>query len=108
MTVHYSIPYLLSPPNGSHHFFGYYGISPWSASGRFFACLEVDFHDHLPLLGEKARILLLDLEENTSKVIAETNAWNLQQGAMIHWLPSDPSRKLIFNDSDRNHAFSRR
>ncbi len=102
-----SAPRCLTPVNGKHHFFGYYGIPPWDASGKYFICLETDFQDHMPVLGEKARILLLDLEQGTHEVIAETRGWNFQQGAMLHWLPSDPKSKIIFNDCDEKHAFSR-
>ncbi|MHA1681561.1 MAG: TolB family protein [Promethearchaeota archaeon] len=98
---------VLSPCNGKHHFFGYYGISPWSADGRYFVCLETDFHDHLPALGEVARVVLLDLHEGEARVIADTRGWNFQQGAMLHWLPSGSSRKVIFNDCGGDGAFSR-
>ena len=96
----------LTPSNGKHHFFGYFGISPWDSTGRYFVCLESAFQDHLPKFGEKAGILLLDLEQGTSKIIAETQGWNFQQGTMLHWLPGSPT-KIIFNDCDETHAFSR-
>ncbi|MHA1453095.1 MAG: TolB family protein [Promethearchaeota archaeon] len=89
-----------------HHFFGYYEISPWSANGRYFVCLEADFQNHMPRLGEKARILLLDLKENTQRVITETQAWNFQQGAMLHWLPSAQNTKIIFNDCGKEGLIS--
>ena len=79
-------------PNNAHHFFGYYGIPPWSQNGRYFICLESSFQDHMPELGETAKIMLLDLQEGTHRYIAETKAWNFQQGSMMHWLPSDPNR----------------
>ena len=102
----YSQPYQITP-NKPHHFFGYYEISPWSADGRYFVCLETDFQNHMPHIGQKARILLLDLKENTDKIIAETQAWNFQQGSMLHWLPSTPNRKIIFNDCVKEGLISR-
>jgi hypothetical protein len=97
--MEFSKPYQLTS-DYANHFFGYYGISPWSANGRYFICLETDFHDHMPLLGEKARILLIDLENKSQKIVYESAAWNFQQGSMLHWLPTDPNRKIIFNDLD--------
>ena len=31
-----------------HHFFGYYGVCPWDATGRYVLCLESDFHERPP------------------------------------------------------------
>ncbi|MHA1715304.1 MAG: hypothetical protein ACTSXP_06645, partial [Promethearchaeota archaeon] len=86
---------------------GYYGICPWSPNERYYICLETDFHDHMPRYGDAARIMLLDLKDGTSRLLTETKGWNFQQGAMIHWLPSDPDRKIIFNDCDDGGAYSR-
>ena len=94
-------------PSDHNHFFGYYEISPWSANGRYFVCLETDFQDHMPRIGEKARILLLDLKENTQRILTETQAWNFQQGAMLHWLPSAQNNKIIFNDCSEDGLISR-
>jgi hypothetical protein len=102
--VQFSKPRLLTPANGKHPFFGYYGVCPWDITGRYFICLETGFQDHMPLLGEKARILLLDLETGKGKAITETNGWNFQQGAVLNWLPSDPGHKIAFNDCDATHA----
>ncbi len=86
-----------------HHFFGYYGISPWNASERLYACLESNFHDRMPLAGERATIGVVglsDAEPGDFRPLATTAAWNLQQGAMIHWLPTEPETTLVFNDLD--------
>lgn len=105
-SIKYSKPKQLTPKE-SHHFFGYYGISPWSQNERYFVCLETDFHNHMPRFGETARILILDLKDHQSRIIAETRAWNYQQGTMLHWLPSDPNSKIIFNDTKGKYVFSR-
>ena len=34
------------PPR--HHFFGYYGIDCWNATGEYIVCLETDFHERPP------------------------------------------------------------
>ncbi len=35
-----------------NHFFGYYGILPWNASERLYACLESDFHERPHVRGD--------------------------------------------------------
>jgi hypothetical protein len=77
------------------HFFGYYGMPPWDPTGRYLVCLESDFDDRLVAPGEKATILLVDLEKDSTVPLAQTSAWNFQQGAMLHWLNA---REIIFND----------
>ena len=80
------------------HWFGYYDKPPWDATGRYMLCLEGEDHGCLPAAGEKAVIGLIDLEADTFEPIAETRAWNWQQGCMLQWLPSAPDREIIFND----------
>lgn len=81
-----------------HHFVGYYGIRPWNGDSTYLACLESGFGDRLVQSTDKAGICLID--RNTGKLtrIAETSAWNLQQGSMLHWLPSAPIHELVYND----------
>ncbi|MBA3441574.1 MAG: hypothetical protein H0T92_17075 [Pyrinomonadaceae bacterium] len=81
-----------------HHFFGYYGIPPWNKSGRHLACLESDFQDHLPSENESAAIGLVNSRTGRFTKVAETRAWNLQQGAMLHWNPLAPETEILFND----------
>lgn len=81
-----------------HHFFGYYGICPWDATGRYLACLESDFHDRPPKRGDKATVGIVELATGRFEPLAQTEAWNLQQGCMLHWLPTAPDRLLVFND----------
>ena len=104
--MEFSEPYQITPSD-PHHFFGYYETSPWSPNLRFFVCLETDFHDHMPKIGEKARILLLDLREETHRILTDTQAWNFQQGCLLHWMPSTPNDEIIFNDCDSTGIFSR-
>jgi len=81
-----------------HHFFGYYGIYPWNASGTHLLCLESDFHDQPPAASDVAVVGIVELETGKFEPLAETRAWNLQQGCMLHWLPTDPDRKITYND----------
>lgn len=82
-----------------HHFCAcYYGICPWDSTGRYLVVLETNFSDRLPTDNDKAKICLADLQTRKLKVIAETSAWNFQQGAMVHWLGTAPDREIIYND----------
>src|SRR5262245_23935359 len=74
-----------------HHFCAcYYGICPFDATGRSVAVLETDFGDRLAAAGDRAKICLADLTTGELKPIAQTSAWNFQQGAMVHWLGTAP------------------
>lgn len=77
------------------HFFGYYGISPWNPSETMMVGLETGFDDRLPEPGEPATIGSIDAVTGAWRPLAETRAWNFQQGCMLHWL-SD--RRILFND----------
>ncbi len=81
-----------------NHFFGYYGIPPWNRSERYLVCLESAFQDRLPKPDEPAAIGLVDARNGGFRKVAETRAWNFQQGAMLHWNPLYPHREIIYND----------
>ncbi|RLE80637.1 MAG: hypothetical protein DRJ51_05465 [Thermoprotei archaeon] len=82
-----------------HHFFGYYDKCPWDSTGRYMLALEVGFMDRPPSPSDRVTIGIIDLvEDNRWIPIAETRAWNWQQGCMLQWLPSAPHRRIIYND----------
>ena len=87
-----------------NHFFGYIGHvqnTPWSGDGRFLLTLRTDFQDHLPDGGEPADIVLLDSQRGYRPTkVAETRAWNPQQGTMFYWNPESPDTQFFFNDRD--------
>ena len=90
-----------------HYFFGYYDKSPWDATGRYMLALEVEFMDRPPTPQDKAVVGLIDLEEGCKwHPLAETYAWNWQQGTMLQWLPSEPDRKIIFNSREEDRFIS--
>lgn len=81
-----------------NHFFGYYGVNPWNADKTHLLSLETDFNDRLPNPGEKADIGLVDMKTGYFKKLAETRAWNMQQGCMLNWNPHQPNDEFYFND----------
>ena len=80
-----------------HHFFGYYGICPWDTTGKYHLCLQSDFHDRPPEAEDTAVVGLVDMATCHFEGVAETQAWNLQQGSMLHWLPTAPDRLISYN-----------
>ncbi len=87
-----------------HHFFGYIGHVqniPWNQSGRYIIALQTPVRDHLPDGNEPADIVLLDTQnEYQSRMVAQSRAWNPQQGTMLYWNPQAQETQFIFNDRD--------
>ena len=78
-----------------HRFFD---TSPFSPSMKYMAVLRLPYEDRLPLPGETAQVVLINLEEGTEKVAADTRGWESQLGANINWGAAD--NELYFNDVD--------
>jgi len=78
-------------------FFGYYNISPANRDGEILF-LEVDTETPRASMTEPARIMLKSTSGQTRQ-IAQTAAWNWQQGCMLQWLPGTDGN-ILFNDYD--------
>lgn len=98
-----SITRISPDDNRQEYFFGYYDKSPWDISDRYMLCMKANdtWSDVSPK--ESADILLIDTQkaENDSdrcKVIAKTNAWNVQQSCMLQWLGPDCNSRILYND----------
>lgn len=87
---------LTSGPN--HHFFGYYAVSPWNRAGDKMICVESTFQNRMPRPNEAATIVAVNPATGATKPIAETRAWNLQQGCMLNWSPVEPNT-ILYNDA---------
>ncbi len=85
------------------HFFGYYGINPWDKSGRYHLALETDFHTYRPTASDVATVGLVDRETQNFMPFANTSAFNLQQGSMMHWI----GEEFTFNDWEDGSLVSR-
>ncbi len=90
-----------------HHFFGYYGINPWDSSYRCHLALETDFHDRRPDVGDTALVGLIDRKTHVFTPYAQTSAFNLQQGSMMHWIDADFGEEFTFNDWEGEKLVSR-
>ncbi|MBT3266565.1 hypothetical protein HN371_05385 [Candidatus Poribacteria bacterium] len=81
------------------HFHGYYDKTPWDPSGRYIAALETAFVDRPPAADDTAVVGLVDTAgDNAWLPLASTQAWNWQQGSMIHWLGPTADPAFVQND----------
>ena len=87
-------------PADSNYFFGYYDKSQISKDGSKLLALKTNFMDRLPGETDSAWIGYFLLHEQGSEFvkIAETRAFNWQQGCMLQWLGPDHNSKIIYND----------
>lgn len=97
----------VSPKDEYEYFFGYYDKSPWNSTDRYMLCLKVKCAYKNVAPREKAELVVIDTQDNNKVYkIAETNAWNVQQGCMAQWLGPDFSEKIIYNDFREEHYCS--
>jgi len=81
-----------------HLFASYYGINSWSANQKYATVLQTTIKDRLPTENEPAVLGLVDMDTYEFIPLAETRAWNFQQGCMAHWLSTSPDSLIIYND----------
>lgn len=103
----------LSPParpithGEGHYFFGYYDKSCWDATGRWILGQRTHFMDRPPEENDILEIGVIDTQNGDQWTpIAETRAWNWQQGCMLQWLGA--TRTILFNDRVDGQFVSRR
>ena len=86
----------ISPVDG-HYTFGYYDLQPFN--GNLHLVHKFPFIDRLQAPGDVAEIGILDINSPVAKYekIAETTAWNHQQGSMLQWNPASPKDEIIYN-----------
>ena len=90
-------PVIAETPRSATHFFGYHDLCPWDATNKTLAVLRVDpAQARVPNGADSAEICLWTPDSGEITAIAETRAWNWQQGARQQWLPG-PGRRLIYN-----------
>jgi|YNPMSStandDraft_1061717.scaffolds.fasta_scaffold04986_2 hypothetical protein len=80
------------------HWFGYYDKRQFDPTGRYVLGMEVDFEHRSPQPADRVRLGMMDLKDGDRWIpLAETSAWNWQQGCMLQWLPGS-DREVIYND----------
>ena len=83
--------------DSGHFFFGYYDLHPWNATGTYHLCHRVPFMDRMPGATDRAELGAIRLSDHTFVPLAETRAWNFQQGAMLQWNPGSPDNEILYN-----------
>src|SRR5690606_512565 len=58
------------------------------------------FEDRYPAPGDRAEIVVVDLEAGSEAVVATTAAWDTQLGAQVQWGGNDS--ELCYNDLDQS------
>ena len=98
----------ISPDDGYHYFFGYYDLQAYSADMKKHLCNRVPFMDRFPGKDDIAELGYIDLDTLKFVKLAETTAWNFQQGCMLQWNPLCED-EIIYNvrvtDSDNELPF---
>jgi hypothetical protein len=87
-----------TPPDG-HYFFGYYDKSPLDAGGTRLLAQRAAFINRMPKTGESIEVGFFDFPSGAIfKPLAETSAWNWEQGSMLQWLGPEFGRRILYND----------
>jgi len=94
------VNFLFQTPKDRSFKFGYYNYSPISADGTKMLAHHPRFEGRLPNPEDIIDVGYFDLKSGEWIKLAETNAFNWQQGSMLQWMGPDFNSKCIFNDSD--------
>lgn len=93
-----SAPMQITNGPEDHLFASYYGINSWSKSQRYATVLQTSLKDSIPNGNVAATLGLVDMDNHDFIPLAETRAWNFQEGCMAHWLGYSPDSLIIYND----------
>lgn len=100
-----------TPRDGWHYWFGYYDKCPWSPDGTRLLAHRAPFCDRFPAEGDIAEVGCIegwDTDDPRFVKLAETRAWNWQQGAMLSWTCDHVGAPAIrFNDRREGVPISR-
>lgn len=98
---------IFKTPDDGHYFFAYYDKSPLDFDDKKLLAMRVGFMDKMPTKDDILEIGYFDWKISNNFIkLAETKAWNWQQGCMLQWLGPDFKKKIIFNDRIDNKFVS--
>jgi hypothetical protein len=90
-----------------YHWFGYYNKHQIDATGRYVLCMEVDSENRSPKPEDIVKIGMVDLAGGDRWIeLAESRAWNWQQGCMLQWRPGSET-EILFNDRESGRFICR-
>jgi hypothetical protein len=90
----------LSPHDGFHYYFGYFDNPAFSKGDIKHLCNRTSFWDRLPEKNDVCELGTFDIKSGKWDKVAETGAFNFQQGCMLQWNPQNPESEIIYNVRD--------
>lgn len=93
----------VSPEDSYHYFFGYYDLQPFDSLGKRHLAHRTAFADRIPEETDTVELGYIDLDSKTFHRLAESHAWNFQQGALLQWFDDN---RIIYNDFRDGHYCS--
>lgn len=75
----------ISPKTDKSCFFGYYDLKAYDDTDQYHLCNCAEFEDRIPEPDDILELGVVDIETRNFEKIAETKAWNFQQGALLQW-----------------------
>ncbi|MBQ9447548.1 MAG: hypothetical protein IJU61_13175, partial [Victivallales bacterium] len=94
----------VTPDDQYHYFFGYFDKFQFDPSDKLLLGNRIDFAARQPRFGEKNTIGVIDPEKASFEPLAETLAWNWQQGSMLQWFSQE---EVIYNDVEDGQYVAR-
>lgn len=92
------VPVWCVTPDLGGCFHRFFDTSPVSPSGRYLGLTRFAPEDRMPVAGEPAEVVLVDLQTGRARTVAETRGWDTQLGAQVQWGATD--HELFYNDMD--------
>ena len=82
------------------HWFGYYDKFQFDPTDRYVLGMSVDFEDRAVKASDVAELGMIDLDADNEWIpLAQSRAFNWQQGCMLQWLPGS-NDEIIYNDRE--------
>lgn len=86
-------------PDNGNYFFGYYDKSPLDVENQKLLACRSNFFHRMPASDDVLEIGYFDWKiSDKFHKLADTRAWNWQQGCMLQWLGPLYQGKIIYND----------
>ena len=103
-----SVDAIRATPRGHYHFFGYYDRCPWDPDDRCdLLSLETDLADRIPSANDAAGLGIVDFSRDRAyRRVAQTCAWNFQEGTKFQWVNGLGEPAFIHNDCREGHFVS--
>jgi hypothetical protein len=87
--------------------FGYYNYCPLNITGKKLLAHKTYFEGRMPNGSDVVDIGYFAYPQGDFIKVAESKAFNWQQGSMLQWLGPDYDHSIIFNDVEGNNYVSR-